>query len=89
MTPRDERRIRQIEEEKRMVNPIDPWPAPPQDARNCRNCGAPPNGTARCAYCGTVDAIPKDAVIERPMPAPRVPMEKLLFTPTPGERMLV
>jgi hypothetical protein len=22
---------------------------------NCRNCGAAPNGKARCAYCGTVD----------------------------------
>lgn len=55
--------------------------------RNCRNCGAPPRPRVDyCTYCGT-------AVNETPlsgeMPKPRVPMDTMLFTPTPGQVMSV
>jgi hypothetical protein len=30
-----------------------PKPQHPSPRLNCRNCGAPPNNDARCAYCGT------------------------------------
>lgn len=74
---------------------------------NCRNCGAPPSGSWKCAYCGTVDPTrakytavvpPKDrdeavnairALANGQTWAvfPKGADVKILYTPTPGQRM--